>query len=49
MTTPNRMVDRDWSVGVPRLSYQDIWVSNVVIFHGEHVGGGAGCGTSDQT
>ena len=49
MTTSDHMVDHDWSVGVPRLSYPYIWVSNGVIFHREHVGGGAGCGTGDQT
>ena len=49
VTTPDHMVDHDWSVGVPRLGYPYIWVSNGVIFHREHVGGGAGCGTGDRT
>ena len=41
LTTPDHVVDHDWSVGVNRLrSY--IWVSKVFISHGEHLGGGAG-------
>ena len=32
MTTPDHMVDHDWSVGVPRLDHPYIWVSKGVIF-----------------
>ena len=49
MTTPNHMVDHDWSVGLPKLSYPYTWVSKVIIFHREQVGGGADCGISDHS
>ena len=41
VTTPDHMVDHDWQVGVPRLSYPYNWVSKGVILHEEQVGGGA--------
>ena len=47
MTTPDHVVDHDWSVGVTRLSSY-IWVSKVVIFHREY-GGGADDGTGDHS
>ena len=49
VTTPDHMVDHDWSVGVPRLSYSYIWGPKGVIFNEEHLGRGAGCGTGDHS
>ena len=49
VTTPDHMVDHDWQIGVPRLSYPYNWVSKGVIFHKEQVGGGADGGTDDQS
>ena len=40
VTTPDHVVDHKWSIEVPRLSSY-IWISNDVIFQGEHFGGGA--------
>ena len=39
VTTPGQVVDHNWLVGVPRLSYY-IWVSKVAFLQGEHDGGG---------
>ena len=49
ITTPNHMVDHDWSVGLPKLSYPYTWVSKVIIFHREQVGGGADRGIGDHS
>ena len=49
VTTSDHMVDHDWQIGVPRLSYPYNWVSKGVIFHKEQVGGGADGGTDDQS
>ena len=38
VTTPGQVVDHNWLVGVPRLSYY-IWVSKHAIFREEHDGG----------
>ena len=48
VTTPDHLVDHKWSIGVPRLSSY-IWISNDVIFQGEHFGGGADRGASDHS
>ena len=48
VTTPDHLVDHKWSIGVPRLSSY-IWISNDVIFQGEHFGGGADRDAGDHS
>ena len=46
VTTYDHIVDHDWSVGVTRFILYK-FVSKIVIFHGEHVGGDTDRGVSD--
>ena len=48
LTTPDHMVDHEWSVVEPRLS-QYIWVSIGAVFQGEYDGGGANRGACDHS
>ena len=48
LTTPDHMVDHEWSVEVPRFS-QYIWVSIGAVFQGEYDGGGAYRGACDHS